>query len=461
MIWLTIRLTSGFGNEYRLYFPDFDELLHGNEALQIIRSFNEELLDEKIEILRYTQTDLSALDSLHKTQVITNKNEDYELSPTEQGVSEKLLNEAFINILPYGDILKPFLNTEAITANDLIYFLAKKGIFVKNADKVKLIDLMASLLFSPNEIEDFKSYINIKNRSVHSNEEFYNIKQNQNLDAVFNRIILNLDNLTEGLNTKIVNLEQLKFIQDPVNKNEFKLSLITEIKDPTSSLAVNTNWGKSEVIVRKENDKLVMVTENTITREDKLIANRAVKLLSSEFQRVEFIEEAKIKIMFNSFKTNSERVNFLLSFSVVASSRLFKDADIQSIKFKFDEKIEIPDIYKDKADKDLIVKFDGRGLKTLKELTEQNAKESIFLEEIAITYKFEHINIKGLYRLTFNFSNALKNKQGYEGIFKSEPFLIQNHQIKSLTNIDILKRDLNKEIERLKLEKFKQFNIIT
>ena len=116
---------------------------------------------------------------------------------------------------------------------------------------------------------------------------------------------------------------------------------------------------------------------------------------------------------------------------------------------------------KDKADKDLIVKFDGRGLKTLKELTEQNAKESIFLEEIAITYKFEHINIKGLYRLTFNFSNALKNKQGYEGIFKSEPFLIQNHQIKSLTNIDILKRDLNKEIERLKLEKFKQFNIIT
>jgi len=461
LIWLTIRLTSGFGNEYLLYFPDYDEATHSNEASQVIRSFNEELLDDKIIIKQYIQADTSALDLLPKTQVVINKNEDYDDSQQQAGISQKLLNEAFINILPYGDLLKPFLKTEAITANDLIYFLAKKGIFVKSADKVKLINLMATLLFSPNELEDFKSYINVKNRSVHSNEEFYNIKENQNLDLVFKTVQLNLDNLTEGLNTKIVNHDKLKFVQDPINKNEFKLSLITEVKDPTSSLAVNTNWGKSEVVVRKENDKLIMVSENTITREDKLIANRVVKQLSSEFKRVDFIEEEKIKVMFNGFKGNDERVNFLLGFSNVATSLVLKEADIQSIKFKFDEKTAMPEMYQDKADKDLIIRFEGRGLKTLQELTEQNAKASIFLEEIAIVYKFDYLNIKnGLYKVTYSFSNALKNKLGCDGVFKSEPFLFLTHQVKSISNIEGLKKELSKEVDKLKLEKFKQYNII-
>jgi hypothetical protein len=462
LIWLTIRLTSGFGNEYLLYFPDYDEASHSNDAKEVIRSFNEELLDEKIKILRYIEADANALDALPNTKVVSNKNEQYDESEQQSIDSDKHINEAFINILPYGDLLKPFLKTEAITSSDLVYFLAKKGIYVKSADKTKLINLMSTLLFSPNEIEDFKSYINVKNRNVHTNNEFYNIKQNQSLETVFKSVKPNLDNLTEGLNIKIVNHDKIKFVQDPINKEEYKITLITEVKDPTSSLAVNTYWGKSEVVVRKQDNKLVVVSENTITREDKLIANRIVKQLASEFLRVDFIEEKKIKVMFNNFKSNLERVNFLLGFSNVASSSILKEPDIQSIKFKFDEKTAIPDMYKDKADKDLVITYTGKGLKTLQELTEQNAKESIFLEEIAVFYKFDYLNVKnGFYRVTYSFSNALKNKQGYDGVFKSEPFLPTNHhQVKALQSIEGLKKELSKEIERLKLEKLKQFNII-
>lgn len=463
LIWLTIRLTSGFGNEYLLYFPDFDEATHSNDAKEVIRSFNEELLDEKIKILCYIQADTKDLDALPNTLVVANKNEKYDESEQEAIDSDKHINEAFINILPYGDLLKPFLKTEAITSSDLVYFLAKKGIYVKSADKTKLTNLMSTFLFSPDEIEDFKSYINVKNRNVHTNNEFYNIKQNQSLETVFKSVKPNLENLTEGLNTKIVNHDRIKFVQDPINNEEFKITLITEVKDPTSSLAVNTNWGKAEVVVRKQDNKLVVVSENTITREDKLIANRIVKQLANEFQRVDFIEEKKIKVMFNGFKSNLERVNFLLGFSNVASSSIFKEADIQLIKFKFDEKTtEIPEMYKDKIDKDMIIRFEGKGLKTLQELSEQNAKQSIFLEEIAIFYKFDYLNVKnGFYRVTYSFSNALKNKQGYDGVFKSEPWLSTNHhQVKALSSIEGLKKELSKEVERLKLEKLKQFNIL-
>jgi hypothetical protein len=181
LIWLTIRLTSGFGNEYLLYFPDYEEAQHKNQASEIITSFNEELLDEKIKILRYSRIDIDALDSLPNTQVTINKNEIYDETKEQSLINSKHLNETFINILPYGDILKPFLNTEAITANDLKIFLAKKGIFVKNADKVKLISLMSTLLFSPSELEDFKSLIDIKDRAVHTTNEIFNIEKNDTL----------------------------------------------------------------------------------------------------------------------------------------------------------------------------------------------------------------------------------------------------------------------------------------
>jgi len=460
LIWLTISLTSGFGNEYLIYFPDYDEKTNRNEALEVIRSFNQDLLDEKVKILKYNSIDTEALDSLSNTKVITSKNEIYDEDNQPSLVNSQHLNEAFVNILPYGDILKPFLKTDAITANDIKIFLAKKGIYTKNADIKKLIDLMTSLLFSPRELEDFKSYIDVKGKTVNSTDAFFNIKQDEALESVFKRVKINTDNLTDGLNVKIINSDNLKFEASPA-KDEFKLTLITETKDPTSSLLVNTKPGKAEIVIKKKDNQLIVVTENTINKADKYIVNRLVKLVEEEFKRIDFIEEEKIKVMFKNFGSNTERVNFLLSFSNIDSSVMLHEADIQSIKFKFDENTEIPEFYRDKVDKDLVINFEGKGLQTLTELSEQNAKESIFLEEMKVLYKFNFLNIRnGLYKVTFNFSNALKNKPEFDGVFKSAPYLIKTDSVKSLSNIENLERELGKEIENLKLEKLKLFNII-
>lgn len=460
LIWLTIRLTSGFGNEYLLYFPDYNEDLNKNEALKIIRSFDDELLDDKIKVLKYNQVETEVLDSLPSKKTTNDKNETYQEDNDRSLPNSKHLNEGFINILPYGDILKPFLNTDAITANDLKIFLAKKGIFIKNANKNNIIDLMTTLLFSPYELEDFKSLIDVKEKMIHSSNEHYTIKKNDSLENIFKKVHPNFDNLTEGLNTKIVN-SNLNFKQNPKNNNEFILNLTTEIKDPTSALLVNTKWGKIEIAVKKDNDRLVVVTQNTITKEDKYIANRALKLLHQEFKQIDFVEETKIKVMFNNFSSNLERVNFLLSFTNISSSSIFKTPDIRSIIFKFDDDTDIPEKFQDKADKDLIIKFDGKNLTTLTELSIENAKDSIFLEEIKVLYKFDYLNIQnGYYYVTYNFSKALKNKREINGVFNSVPYLIKSANVKNLSNIRSLERELAKEVERLKIEKLKQFNII-
>jgi len=310
-------------------------------------------------------------------------------------------------------------------------------------------------------LEDFKSYIDIKDRAVHTTNEIFSINQNDTLENVFKKIKPNFDNLTEGLNTKIITPE-ISFVRNPNNNNEFTLNLITESKDPTSQISVNTEWGRVEVILVKENNNIVTKQINTISREDKLIANRAVKNLVEELRRIDFIKEETIKVTFKNFKSNTDRVNFLLSFSDVPKSPIFKEADIRSIKFKFDDNTSaIPELYKDKMDKDLIISFSGKKLVSLNELSDPQSKEAISLEEMTITYKFDYLNIKnGYYTVKFNFSDALKNKGENDGIFKSEPFLYMSNQIKRLRDIDSFKRELSKEVEKIKLGKLKQFNII-
>lgn len=460
LIWLTIKLTSGFGNEYVLYFPDYDEKIHKNEASEVIRGFNEDLLDEKIQLLSYKNINAEALDSVSKTSMTYSKNETYEHVEEDSLVTSKHLNEAFINILPYGDILKPFLTTEAITANDLKIFLAKKGIIVKGADKVKLISLMSTLLMSPKELEDFKSLIDIKDRTIHTTNEIYPIKNNDTLEAVFNKIRPNLDLVGEGFKTKILN-DNLVLEKNPDNPNEFYVRTDTETKNPTSQISVNTEWGRIETIFRKEDDKIVVSQISSVTREDKLIANRIVKAVVEELKRIDFVEDKTVDVKFENFKSNGERINFLLSFLDTSSSALLFSGDIQSIRFKFDDNTDIPDLYKDKRDKDLIINFDGKTLGTLHELTDPASKESVHLEEMVILYKFRHTNITaGQYKVTYNFSNALKSKFGASGSFKTEPYLIMTPQVKSLNNVDNLKKLLSNEIERLKIEKLKHFNII-
>lgn len=458
LIWLTIRLTSGLGNEYILYFPDYNESVSKNIVSEAIRSFDDEILEEKIQVKKYDRIDAEALDGVLSTSNSLAKNETFDELQTQTQLKSKHLNEAFINILPYGDIIKPFLKTDAITANDMKLFLAKKGIFVKSADRGKLIGLMSVLLFSPKELEDFKTLIDVKDRPVNTTNEIFQIKQNESLESVFKRIRPNFDNVTENLNTKL--LDTPIFKPNPSNPNEYILDVRTERKDPTSQVSVNTLWGRIEIICTKENDTLVVNRVNTVSREDKVIAKRVMKSVEAEFKQADFIKDDTIKIMFKSFENNIDRVNFLLSFTNITSA-IFKEPEIKSIKFKFDDAEDIPESFKDKKDKDLITYFSGRNLSGINEISEDEFKKVLLLEEIYITYKYDHYNLKnGFYSVKYNFSDALKNKPEKDGVFKSEPNLYMSTQVKKLSNIDLFKRELSKEIERIKLEKLKQFNII-
>ena len=405
-----------------------------------------------MKIDRYTTVPLCRLGNLPQIESPKVINAEYD----ENNDLEIKINDSFKEQLPYGDILKPFLNTESITAQDLKLFLGRKGIFVRNSDRKKIIQLMTTLLFSPSELINFIGFINTKERPCNTVPTFYPlVTKETKVQEIFKRITPNFDNISEGLIAKLI--DPVVFKPDKVNTELFVYKSYVEIKDPTKQIAVNTTWSPITVSFRKEGDKILNSIE-TNSREGKAIARRITEKVKLELVEKNIIQDNLIKLMFDSFEDNKQRVDFLLSFSNISDSSIFKYQDIRSIKYIFDETQIIPKEYLDRTEKDLIIFLKGKKLAGLSEISNTAFKMIILLEEININYKFSWKGATGYFSVKYNFSDAFKSKPYFTGEFRSEPYLHRKNLTQNnIKNITTLETELKREIERIKIERMKMF----
>lgn len=452
IIWLLIMLSSGMANEYVIYFPNFDDYYH-DEVIQAINSFENSELIGKVKVYKSLLVDINDISDMN---LQTTSDLSSEVSTMNEN-KEIRINPIFREQLPYGDLLKPILNTDRVSAQDLKIFLSLKGIFIKNADKKKLIDLMSNLLFSPLELLNFIKLISVKEKPVSSTPIILKLSTNETIQTIFNSIKPDFRKITDGLQAKLD--KPVEFIQDQTVKDTFVYTAYVEKKDITKHVAINTTWEPIKISYKKIDDHVIVNNVETNSRDGKIIANRIINAVKVEMLEKSHINEETIQLKFTDFSSNRERVNFLLSFVNISQSNLFVDQDIKGLKFIFDEKQEIPELYKDKTEKDLIILFRGKNLAGLKEISEDHFKDVIFLEEISITYKFEVKGITGFYNVRYNFSEALKFKP-IEGDFRSQSYLHTNYRIKQLRNISSLEKQLSQEVESLKVEKLRIFRKI-
>lgn len=448
IVWLLIRLSSGMANEYVIYFPDFQESLK-REVVEVIASFENSDLNGKIKVERFLSYDAHQLGEIDIQATTTLGNEVKELEQNP----EIRINPVFLEQLPYGDILKPILNTDKISAQDLKIFLSFRGIFTKNAEKKRLVDLMSNLLFSPLELLNFVNLINVKEKPVSNNSSFITLTTRTTVAELFKAIKPDFSQITEGLSAKLNN--PVEFVPDALVPDTFVYSSYVEKKDVTKHVALNTTWEPIKISYQKVDDKIVVNSVETNSRDGKTIAKRIIAQIKKELVTREYIQEDTIELKFTDFNSNKERVNFLLSFINIDQSNLFIDQDIKGLKFIFDETQQIPEIYADKTEKDLIILFRGKNLAGLREISEDYFKDIILLEEISITYKFEIKGVSGYFNVRYNFSEALKYKP-IQGDFRSQSFLHSNYKIKQIKNTALLEKQLNQEVERLKVEKLKR-----
>lgn len=456
VIWLLIRLTSGLANEYKIYFTDYDGKQYGNEVNEVIRSYNNNDLTNRICIEKLSLCNSSDLQIVPSNMIISLKDEDFDEAINKN--RQLRIEPHLIDFLPYGDSLKPFLDSEAVKTEDLKTFLQNKGVYFKTANKTKIIQLMTSMLFSSLDIESLVEYVNVDNKPTESSSAQYNlVDEFKPIKQIFINKTIDQDKLQDGLKAEVVSLEQTK----PKNDNDcFTVKIHLEQKNPNKQALVSIARSTATVTVKK-NTNIVEFTKEYNSRSARVAAERVVKQLAEQLIQNNEIEDKCIEVKFSEFTTNRERTNFLLSFTNIDSSSIFKSFDAKSFKYMFDESANLPDDYADKKGKECIAQLKGKHLDSIKELQDEALKEIILSEELAINYRYSIRGVSGSYFVVMNFSGALTNKPLRDGIFNVKSKLYIDNKSKSkVKSISALETELKIEFNRLKKEKFKQFNRI-
>lgn len=457
VIWMLIKLTSGLANEYKIYFSDFENH-YQNEAKEVLRGYNNNDLTEKVsfeKLLLCNSTDLQFVPS--------NLDEELKDEVFNESVNEnrKLKIEAhLIDYLPYGDMLKPFLDSDAIKSEYLKLFLQEKGIFFRTADKTKIIQLMTSMLFSPADIESLVAYAEIKNKPLEANTIQYSlVDNNSNISESLSNINLNQSAIKDGLKADILSFDVTK----PTNNNEeLVIKACVEQCNPNRQALVSKVMSTAHVIVKKDSvtNKLEITKEHN-SKPARIVTERIAKQIAEQLIQRNTIEELSVEILFSKF-TNIERINFLLSFTNIESSSVFKRFNVKSFKYMFDEMAELPEDYLDKKGKELKFDLKGKHLDQIKELQDESLKNILLCESMAISYRFNHRGVSGYYFVVLNFSNALSNKPAPEGLFNIKYFdaKIDNGDKAKVSNMQSFNNELKRLFNQFKKEKCTQFNLI-
>jgi hypothetical protein len=456
LIWLLIRLTSGLGNEYQIYFPDYTEE-HLNEVNEVIRSYQDDELSQKLSVKRLFMCETNKLGVIPKPQ--NHQLLDEEFEETKNEIKKIKIKPHLIEYLPYGDNIKPFLDSEFVTSQDLKIFLSKKGIFLKTADKKKIIHLMTSLLFSPAEIESLVEFVTVKDKTMNNSTKTYTLLANNNINRLIEKESFNFNEIGKDLGISL--LSEAKVKRSEKNRNEFVVEVLVEHKNPNKQAMVSSTYSTACVtICPDKNDSKLDFDKSYNSRTARIIAERIVKVIADKLLSKDVIEDDMAEVAFSNFN-NKERVNFLLSYTNIESSNILNDYNTKSFKYMFDETQNLPPEYQDKIGKEYVTQSKGKNLEGIKELVEDSFKDIIYCEEISISYKFNIRGVSGNYYVILNFSDALKNKNILDGIFQFQGKVYLNTRNKEkIKSIDAVEKELKQEFKRLINEKLKQFKKI-
>jgi len=451
LIWLSLRITSGLANEYILYFPDYSSE-EQNIVNEVLRSYNNTDLNIKVEKISYISTEKLKFVPANYNEMLTdetyneNRNKCLKIKPH------------LIEYLPYGDSMRPFLASDAVKSIDLKAFLSNKGIFFKTSDKTKIIQLMISMLFSSVDIDSLVNFVNINEKPLSTTSKQYHIFDDVNSNNIIDQAINNIqtDNLQNNIKAKVVSSEIIKNDNGSVT-----IKTYIEETNPNKQALVNITSSISQVTINVDyqNKKIEFVKEHN-SRPAKIYSERLVDCISKKLIQNNIIEDKPDEVLFSSF-TNTERANYLLSFTNIESSNIFNDFNAKSFKYMFDENATLPQEYEDKKGKECITQLKGKNLDSIRELQDTVLKSILLCEEISINYKFKIRNITGNYFVIINFSDALKNKPKPDGLFKYSPKCYINNNCKEkVKNIQMLEKELKIEFNKLIKEKLKIFNKI-
>ncbi len=358
-------------------------------------------------------------------------------------------------ILPFGEMLRTFMEQSFVTKSDLKELLRNRGVFTCHNEKQDSIPVLMSTILSPNEFDSLRECQSIKedNPKVVTQTIEWNSDENL-LDSLPDNFNINSMLDLEYSNFKVSGSPT--FIPVDGDPDKLKMDFTVEREDMSKSWASSKNIfpGSLEVSRIKEEGEVKLVVTHT-ANETKYVASKASSNIVKHFKKSGLIKSEKEveKISFSKFG-NSNRIKYLLSLSKNINSEILVFSDILDIEFSPDKDHPLPDELQWMEKKIDDLKLNGSSLHNTLFIKNSKYHKFINMYRVDSRFKYDIRGLTGQCVVTIHFPDYSKSKDINSELEINIKNLSYNEQPRGISKRDI-KTEILKEIENHKLKNFK------
>ncbi len=362
-------------------------------------------------------------------------------------------------ILPYGEMLRGFMEQSFIGKNDLKDVLRNRGVFTRNTEKQNTIPILSSTVLSPTEFDYLRECQNSKEDNPKITTQTIEWKSE---DTLLETIPENFD-VSSILNLEFSNFKVVgspSFVPIDGNPNCIRMDFSIEREDMSKNWATNKSIfpGSLELKMVEEGSNIQVIITHT-ANETKNVASKTSSSLVRHFKEQGFVSPSKNleKILFSKF-SNSNRIIYLLSLTQKCRSSMLEFVDIVDVEFSPDPNSNLPKDIKWMEKKIEDLKLNGSKLHETLFFKEVDHYKHLHLYKVDAKFKFHVNGLSGdcVFSLGFPDYRHDKNIEAeMEVNIKALSFDVYPRGI----NTSQIKQAILKEIESQKISSFQFYRI--
>lgn len=297
-------------------------------------------------------------------------------------------------ILPYGELLRGFMEQSFVGKGDLKDILRNRGIFTRNTEKHDTIPILSSTILSPSEFDYLRECQNSKEDNPKIITQTIEWKSKETLfDSVPERLDINSILDLEFSNFKVVGSPN--FVPIDGNPDCIRMDFSVEREDMSKNWATNRSVfpGSLELKKMEEEGEIKLVVTHT-ANETKYVASKVSTSLVKHFKDKGCIDLSKNieKILFSRF-TNSNRIIYLFSLTENCNSPVLDFVDIVDVEFSPDTNNPLPQGIDWMEQKIEDLKLNGNALHQTFFLRDKSYYDFLNLYKVDSKFKFD---VRGL-----------------------------------------------------------------
>lgn len=357
--------------------------------------------------------------------------------------------------LPFGEMLRGFVEQPFVTKSDVSDVLRSRGVFVNPNDKKETIPWLMNMLLSPDEFDRLRESQKTKEDNPKINTQTIPWASDDSLiDSVPDNFDINAVLDLEFSNFSVVGSPNFVPLED--DSDHVILDFEIERRDYSKNWASTESVYKGSLELQKieDGDSVKLVVTHTAD-ETRYVANKAASGLVKHFKKRGCVSEsANIqRILFNKFD-NCSRIDYFLSLSRDITSSVFSFKDVVDIEFSPEGDRDLPEgmEWMEKRIEDLRV--NGKSLHETLFITDSEYHPYLHLYHMETRFEFDYKGLKGECVISAGFPDYGKSKKG-DAEFEVNVKSFKCEKSSKVSRAEIGKF-LLREFDRLKLESFEK-----